>query len=319
MIRRGRATALLAGLWLVMGCAWAQDPAAQPPAGDGVTNPLVDQARRVEREGRILEILAALKITPAQAAVMADAMRAILSGQADLNGRLDQMLGRMGPDIHRYVVAVLEDAPEAFDPQTEGQVRQLIRQVDQLRTAYRDLCRQQYDRVYTEFTPAQVAGVETYEEMAAGAEGGAPEGGATLGNVVERILGCRRLDAATYAERAVPLAGEIARSIAGDNGQMVQALADRALALLEEARAMPGDPNPEQTAQFRQRVSAQLGLADTAPPGGEPGTPPSPEERIVPDCVTQAALENLMRDQVAYELLGRMFHLTDPTTGGALQ
>jgi hypothetical protein len=318
MIRRGRGAALLAGLWLVLGCAWAQDPAAQPPAGDGVTNPLVDQARQVDREGRILEILAALKITPAQAAVMADAMRVILSGQADLNGRLDQMLGRIGPDIERYILAVLEDAPEAFNPQTGGQARQLIRQVDGLRTAYRQLCQQQYDRVYAEFTPGQVAGVETYQEMAAGAEGNTPGGGATLGAVVEQILGARRMDAAAYAERATRLAVDIARSIAGDNEQIVQPLSDRALALLEEARAMPGDPNPEQAAQFRQRVSAELGLAETAPPDGQPGTPPPAAENITPDCVTQAALENLMRDRVAYELIGRMFHLTDPTTGGNL-
>ncbi len=312
--------AIWAGVGLLAGSALAQGPGGPPPggaapdpgAGQAVTNPLVAQARQVEREGRILEILQALNVKPEQAPVLADAIRTIVSAQTDLNGRIANVFGRLGQAVDAYILAVLEDAPQAFDVQSEQQVGALVVQIDQLRTAYKQICDQQYQRVYDILTPGQVAGIETYQERAArNAEAGGG-GGASLATVVAQILDVRALDPAVYAERAERLAGDIARSIAGDNAQLAQPLTTRALALMEEARAMAQEPTPEQQQEFRLRVSQELGLPNL----GEGPPPGAPDEGIAPDCVAQAAIENLLRDPASYDLIVRFYHLTPPTPAG---
>lgn len=312
MAARACVGAVLAVL-LVAASSSAQDVA--PRGSETYTNPELEQATLLSRQVTVLEIIKSLRITNDQAAVMYDSMGRILAAQRDLTQRIESLVGSRAQAIDGYVVAAFEDSPESFHPATLRDVDDLLSALTRLGRDYRALCQQEYARVYETLTEAQRAGIETREERAfkaALASRASAEGGTRLDAVVQSILDVRRLDPPAYRQQAEALATQIARSLVGNDPQVLRPVADRVLTLMEVARALPPDPSPAALDDFTRQVRSELQLRGDAmpPPADQPG------DGVESDCVTQDGFEALMRDPIAFELIGKLLGAEGPATGG---
>lgn len=298
----------IVALGLSAGLCQAQGDAQPPPPNGEITNPLVGQARDLQREVRILQILRALAITPEQGAVIADAQRTLLGAQNEYLRTQEALVAPVARAVEQYVLALLQDAPQAFAQQARADAESLLGKLDQLRTTWGQIRQAQAQRVYGTLTEEQLAGIETPADRINREEGGGP-GGVSLRVVVDRILEVRDMDPAVYAERAPQIADEIGASVAGGNPAIAGQMSERIIGLMEEARALRGGLTLAQRSEFTAKVAEQLGLDSERAVTADAGA------TVKVGCVQQEAFEALLRDPAAYELVVKLYHLGEPAGG----
>jgi len=280
-------------------------PPAEPGGQQTFKNPLLEEARLSERQAAILEILQALKVTKDQAKAICGVMGEIQRAQQAYIGAIAGLVSQNLRFMQTYAQATLVSAPQAFDPVLQDQATGLVTQLGRARNDYEGFCKRQYDLVYrTILTDDQWATIETYEEAArknAQADIARTQGGSSVAEVVQMLRRARTLDAAAYQEQADALAEQVARLVVGRDPQLLADTTARARTMLDTIRGLQNDPSEM---VLKSMVRQDLGLSE------EGGTKSE-------DVVSQEGFENMLRDPVAYELVGSLSGAADATGGGA--
>jgi hypothetical protein len=280
-------------------------PPAEPGGGPTFKNPLLEEARLSERQAAILEILQTLKITTAkdQAKTMYGVMAELQRAQQTYANAIAGLVSQNLRFMQSYAQATLVSAPQAFDPAFQDQATGLVTQLGRARSDYETFCRQQYDLVYRTLTDKQRAAIETYEEAAlkdTQAEIARTQGGSSVTEVVQMLRQARALDAASYQEQADGLAERVARLVVGRDPQLLADTTARARTVLDTIRGLQNDPSE---AVLKAMIRQDLGLSEEGGPQSE-------------DVVSQEGFENMLRDPVAYGLVGSLSGAADATGGG---